>query len=311
MIRPASRGSLQPIRTNYSQQQPLSRGLLERRDVLDWAPRTEHLVHYREARSPRGIPTYIGREQRQPEVVRGSPSLGLKDMLVPSIETSSDESNERRKFGLSGPQQDAYSQHQLLPPAPPRQVIVIEDSPEVKRRRVIHDDMPHIVRQPELPVSSSVHSRDFISQPQQRFPVYETAPSNNFNFVQNSRDNSRRYEEGATKTRVLEPARSMTAVDSHRDRQRVFTEPSRYTNNPGTIRPLVGSEVFQHEHHEHRVVPPPIRGRDASVSFPINAYGDHIAHGTARSRSEDQSGESFITLRRAQDMSPRPVERPL
>jgi len=308
MNQPVSQGSLQPLRSNYHQQRPQSR-VLRDREAVPRLPPTEYVMHYRDAPSLRRTPTYASMEQKPPQVVRGSPSQGLKDMLVPSIETSSDGSNERREISYSGIQQDAYSRRGMLSPPPPRQVIVIDDSPEVNRRRVDHDDMPHIVRQPDFPISSSVHSRDFISQPRPRIPIYDDAPSDNFSFVQSSQDLSRRYERVNPGVRELETARSVTVPDSHIDRQRGFPEHLRYAGSTPSSRSIAGTEVFHHEYPEHRVVPC-LSDRDDLVSFPSSIRGGSVAYGTARSRPEDQSNGSFITLRRAQDLSPRPIDKP-
>ena len=312
MIQPALQSSLRPVRSHYSQQQPPSRVIVGREDVMANPPLTERLVHCREGPSLRGTPTYFSKEQMPPQVVRGSPSQGLKDMLVPSIETSSDGSSERREFSHGGAQQDAYSRRRMLSPPPQRQVIVIDDSPEIKRRRVFHhDDMLQTVRQSEFPVSSSVHSRDFIAQPRQRMPVYDAAPSDCFPYVQSSRDLGRRYERDDPRVREFETARSVTVPDSRMDKQRDFPEPLRYAGNSSISRPLAGSKVFHHEYPEPRVISSITRGRDDLISFPDHAYGNSVAYRTSPPLPEDLSDRSFITIRRAQDFSPRPIEKPL
>ena len=193
---------------------------------------------------------------------------------------------------------------------PNLEIIVIDDSPEVKRRRVVHDDMPHIVRQSEFPVSSSVHTRKFIPQPRQRIPVYDAAPSEDAFFVQTSRATSRRYEKDDTRVPEFEPAGSMMAPGSYTDRQRGFPEPLRYAGNSTINRPVAGSEDLHAEYPESRVLPSSSRGRDDLISFPGITRGGPFIHGTVRSQPEDHPDRSFITLRRAQDLSPRPVERP-
>lgn len=93
------------------------------------------------------------REQRPPQVVTGSPQRhGLQDMLLPSIETTSSHSlnpsthaiEQRDMRDRFSPAREAYPRvavddRRLSPPQ--RQVIVIDDdSPHVKRRRMVRAD---------------------------------------------------------------------------------------------------------------------------------------------------------------------------
>lgn len=90
---------------------------------------------------------------KPPQVVRGSPTKnGLQDLLVPSIETGSRNfSSSSNVLGRSGfrTERDVESyprgpdERRRISPAG-RQVIVIDDdSPQPKRRRVIHEDPSH------------------------------------------------------------------------------------------------------------------------------------------------------------------------
>lgn len=98
-------------------------------------------------------PSYVLREQRQPVVVRRSPTKhGLEDMLIPSIETASTSDITRVPPQLNGPSNayngpdciqrsyppEAIERRRLVPE--PRSVIVIDESPPNKRRRGVHED---------------------------------------------------------------------------------------------------------------------------------------------------------------------------
>lgn len=152
-------------------------------------PGPESYMRRRDSLSP---PDTSSMEQRPSQVVRGSPSNGLKDMLVPSIEVphsseaqSEEHGRDIRQIVYSGLEKETHPRHVVerrwhSPPS--RQVIVINDSPpEVKRRRIVYEDdsgrfrpLPSFSSTAPgadshlIPVSS-VHPRDFIVQ-QPRMP---------------------------------------------------------------------------------------------------------------------------------------------
>lgn len=314
MIQSASQSSLQPVHPNYSQQPPPSRGILGTEAARQLIERP---VYCREGSSPRRTPTYVSREQKPPQVVRGSPSQGFKDMLVPSIETSSDGSSERRNSSHVGFRHEPYSrrlpERRMASPLP-RQVIVIDDSPDVKRRRVVHEDVSHIVRQPEIPPSRSIHSRPFISQSRERVPVFDAVPSEDVFFSRNSRGNSCRYEREEPRVRNLEPTRFVPLPASHMDK-RGSPNPMRYANNPDVdfqgYKPPAGPEVFHHEHPESRTISSTARDRGEDlIPFPDNIHGDSVVRGH-HPQSEERADRSFITLRQAQEPPHYPAKVPL
>ena len=115
--------------------------------------------------------------------MRGSPSHGLKDMLVPSIETGSSDAIpdsphiDPRRGGCSNSEPEPYSQRVVehrKHSSTSRQVILIDDgSPDVKRRRVVQeDDYGHfrpVASYSQRPFdshlrASSVHTKDFLTQ---------------------------------------------------------------------------------------------------------------------------------------------------
>jgi hypothetical protein len=120
---------------------------MDRNEVIA-RPQVERSVYYQDG--PRlGTPSQQAREQRLPLMVRGSPSHGLQDLLVPSIETGSSDAlvessrtNMRREV-YGDFDQASYPRHVLerrrQSPAP-HQIIMIDDIPQPKRRRVVHDD---------------------------------------------------------------------------------------------------------------------------------------------------------------------------
>lgn len=105
---------------------------------------------YHQSMPRHGTPSYATREQGPPVVVKASPTNNvLQDLLVPSIETASSDAllNSPRpgeRHEVYGGQQLSYLrlgvERRRQSPAP-RQVIVInDDSPPVKRRRVVYED---------------------------------------------------------------------------------------------------------------------------------------------------------------------------
>lgn len=89
---------------------------------------------------------YSGMENQPPQVVRRSPvKHGLQDYLVPSIETASSDVSSPRIHEWSGPRgQDVNHSRVVGPrthtPAPHQVIVINDDSPQVKRRRMIRED---------------------------------------------------------------------------------------------------------------------------------------------------------------------------
>jgi hypothetical protein len=119
------------------------------RDEVIIRPLSERPTYYQDAAPSFVNPSHQIRESRPPQVVRASPTKhGLQDMLLPSIETASSDVPspriEERSGIYSGWEQESYprrvTEHGRHSPEP-RQVIVInDDSPQAKRRRVVHED---------------------------------------------------------------------------------------------------------------------------------------------------------------------------
>jgi hypothetical protein len=133
--------------TQYSQQRP-AQPFTDRNEVTKRLG-TESYMR-RQDSQPR-ITTPSNSEQVPSQVVRGAPSRGLKDMLVPSIEIerSSDAPAQLPQRNMRGtvysgyeeelfPQQ-AGERRRLTPPT--REVIVIDDTPpQIKRRRIVYEE---------------------------------------------------------------------------------------------------------------------------------------------------------------------------
>lgn len=89
---------------------------------------------------------YSSMENQPPQVVRRSPvKHGLQDYLVPSIETASSDVSSPRIHEWSGPRgQDVNHSRVVGPrthtPAPHQVIVINDDSPQVKRRRMIRED---------------------------------------------------------------------------------------------------------------------------------------------------------------------------
>ncbi|RDW82093.1 hypothetical protein BP6252_03205 [Coleophoma cylindrospora] len=138
-------------RPPYYHSAQASPGVLIRRDDGFNRPPSERPVYHAEPR-PLGSPSYQIPEERLPVMVRGTPPRhGLQDMLVRSVETPSSDvmvasprSNGELVYRSLTQAHDSYQRHgvegrRVSPPR--RQIIVLDDdSPQVKRRRVIEDD---------------------------------------------------------------------------------------------------------------------------------------------------------------------------
>ncbi|KAH7407576.1 hypothetical protein BKA64DRAFT_666918 [Cadophora sp. MPI-SDFR-AT-0126] len=128
-------------------------------------PRSERAVYYQNVppqqhqEGPRALPyqavpqhfrstgnPYQPMGNQPPQVVRRSPvKHGLQDYLVPSIETASSDVSSPRIHEWNGPRGHEISHSRVVGPRPhtpaPNEVIVInDDSPQVKRRRVVRED---------------------------------------------------------------------------------------------------------------------------------------------------------------------------
>lgn len=154
-------------------------------------PISDHPTYYQDDQPGLRPSSYLVREQRQPPTMEGSPLRhGLQDMLVPSIETPSSDvrvvsphsDKPRNIYGGLGRAPEAYLQRVVEPrrlsPASHQVIVIEDDSPQYKRRRVVREDNPvhfkpllsrdqsqsvttippeaHSVR------ASSPHSRDFL-----------------------------------------------------------------------------------------------------------------------------------------------------
>jgi hypothetical protein len=166
---------------------------MDRNEVIA-RPQVERSVYYQDG-PHLGTPSQQTREQRLPLMVRGSPSQGLQDLLVPSIETGSSDAlvessrpNMRREV-YGDFDQASYPRRVLerrrQSPAPHQIIMIDDDSPQPKRRRVVHDDSGSFRPLPfrdqtvcstapyaesHLIHASSIQPRDFLLQ-NQREPV--------------------------------------------------------------------------------------------------------------------------------------------
>lgn len=116
-------------------------------------PAAERPTHY-QVTQRHGTPLYTTREQGLPAVVRGSPiTHGLQDMLVPSIETASSDAvidsphPDRRHEVYEAPQEsyprrvvERVVERRRQSPAPHQVIVINDDSPQLKRRRVVYED---------------------------------------------------------------------------------------------------------------------------------------------------------------------------
>ena len=119
-------------------------------------------IVYEPTHPPHGTPTYSARKYEPPHLVRRSPTR-LEDCLLPSIESASSDiaspyADRRYPFrnNLAQPldsQTRSLVEHRMKSPAT-RQVIVInDDSPPTKRRRMVEDELGRF-----KPSSSQVHN---------------------------------------------------------------------------------------------------------------------------------------------------------
>ncbi|TAQ88086.1 hypothetical protein B7494_g3612 [Chlorociboria aeruginascens] len=133
-------------------------------------------MYYQDA-PQRFSPPYLSRDQRPPLVVRGNQSQGLQDLLVPSIETASiDATVASPRLDRSYHTFEAQPKHPVRPRRQsPEFIIINDDSPQVKRRRVVREDdagrfrpIPshdhHYVSDSHLIPISSVQSRPPLSR---------------------------------------------------------------------------------------------------------------------------------------------------
>lgn len=172
-------------------------------------------------------PSFVVRE-RPSRVVRGSPvGQTPEDTPLPSIEPSS-------TFALSRPHvsgnlhggfshtQDNFPRRvveQRLQSPPQRQVIVIDDSPQVKRRRVVcEDDVGHFRADPVLS-----HGQNF----------HVAAPARPSHFISNSS-----VESGNFSSRMIE---SQGTQGLSRPRQRVYIDPVTSEELPVFDEPSMGN----------------------------------------------------------------------
>lgn len=151
-----------------------------------------------------------------PQVVRRSPlKHGLQDLLVPSIETTSSDVSSPRKDEWNGPGvRDGFNYprvvgHRTQTPLS-RQVIVIDDdSPQVKRRRLVHED-------------DSGHSRPLLSHDHS---VYAPASHSDSLTLKSS---SSVQSGGYNPNSVVRPPRALTQSTQglSRDTQSYYTDPA-------------------------------------------------------------------------------------
>ena len=122
------------------------------KDEVILRPVAERPTFYQDAPLRLRTNSYATREERPPQVVRGSPaSHGLQDMLVPSIETASSDAvidlsrPVLRREGHGGYDylQESYPrrvERRRQSPEPHQVIFIDDDSPQIKRRRVVHED---------------------------------------------------------------------------------------------------------------------------------------------------------------------------
>ncbi|CZR53287.1 uncharacterized protein PAC_03165 [Phialocephala subalpina] len=146
----------------YSQQGPVQ-GFT--REEVTVRSHTDRPVYYQEVPQRLGTPTRIIREQRPSQVVRGSPlKRGPEDMPLPSIETaSSDIATPHKDERLSAHENSSHSQdfyprrvmeQRLQSPAARSVIVINDDTPPIKRRRVVYED--------DFGSSRPVQSRDHV-----------------------------------------------------------------------------------------------------------------------------------------------------
>ena len=275
---PVIQEQLQPRHGNYSSQRSEVREQVMARQYV------ERPLYDQNSLSQRGTPTYLSMEQKPSQVVSRSPSHGLKDMLVPSIEQGSSDASRNHD-------------HQR------RQVIVIDDSPPLKRRRFVHEDessrlksLPHgegsyLSRTARHPEFSSVHSSDFIPQSRQRAPVYDATPADAFHFAPKSNDVGYEHERMQARNRDMESSQYVSVPQGHDNGFRGSPMPTSYNVVDERARVTERARAPPHPSNAgtHRFIP------DNDSHFrPIL-----VNQGVAPRPYEDKS-EGFVTIRRAQ-----------
>jgi len=121
------------------------------RNEVTVGPLTERPMYYQNPSQGVGIPSLSNREHRLPPLARVSPGHSLQDMLVPSVETGSSDAlaaSPHPMMRRDNFEQDSRSrlmvEDRRHSPSAARDVIIVEDdSPHYKRRRVQEDDSGH------------------------------------------------------------------------------------------------------------------------------------------------------------------------
>ncbi|KAH8601015.1 hypothetical protein B0O99DRAFT_296117 [Bisporella sp. PMI_857] len=258
-------------------------------------------MYYEQESSRHAAHSSLGRELNAPLVLGGSPSHGLKDMLVPSIETSSDAFRDRRAY--SGREQEPYrpgqAERRMLSP-PPRRVIVIDDSPEAKPPRCVHENASQSGRQSQLPVSSSVHPIDFLSHSGQRIPIYDATPADDIYFTQKSQTSAYGYERSEPERRKIENPRLVALQDNHPNKHRNLSEP----RHPPPLAPH--NRVPLHGHAS----PQPRNGANQAFIDNFshirveNSQPSFISQDRVAPHYEDHTNRSFLPYNHASERSP-------
>ncbi|RFU26043.1 hypothetical protein B7463_g10293, partial [Scytalidium lignicola] len=140
----------------YYPEHRLAQAIPIRRNEVNIHPLTEHHVQYRDETTHSGTTPYMIRDQERPHSAvfrRPSPRHGLQDMLVPSIESPAISSAPALPPRRADSPKEPYIryEHPVMPPrrqvfqtrreSPSPQVIVIsDDSPKVKRQRLLYED---------------------------------------------------------------------------------------------------------------------------------------------------------------------------
>lgn len=313
----------------YSQQGPVQGFTREEVTVRSHADRP---VYYQEVPQRLGTPTRIMREQRPSQVVRGSPlKRGPEDMPLPSIETASSDiatphKDERpsahKTFSHS---QDFYPRRvidqRLQSPAARSVIVINDDTPPIKRRRVVYEDDSGSFRpiqsrdyvrvsaahsDSHLISAPSTQSEDFLvrrpaassysAQGLMREPEYYTDPVTGERLPIYNAPESRPFASQPEYTRRVdvEPAYGRK-VEDRSERPLEYPQPARDYNVDGPITrnltSMNGHEGFQVVERDTRQAQP---GYDhaartlRSPEYPVSQQISRSYHGVPVSNGPDQ-----------------------
>jgi hypothetical protein len=162
-------------------------GMFPDRNEVKTRCQVERPTYYQDVPLRLGTPTQQAREYRLSPMVRRPPSRGLQDVLVPSIETGSSDAlielshpNMRRDiyddFDQASYPRRVVERRRQTPES--HQVIMIsDDSPQPKRRRVVHDDSGYFrpfTSRDQMAYSTAPHAESHL------IPASSTQPRDSF-----------------------------------------------------------------------------------------------------------------------------------